>query len=125
MKCFSLTACLLITAVAPTHIARAADAAPATVVPNAVIVLNRSGLYPSSITMPTGPFILVLHNRLPAQDETMQVVQKGAEPGASTPSVATSAGHAMAWQLLNLTPGNYVVSFKNHPNLSVAMTITN
>ena len=126
MKCLAVGLSLLMfrTAAVPQTSGRAASAAATTLVPNAVIVMNRFGIYPNSITMPAGQFLLVLHNRLPEQDETVQVALKGSEPSASTASITTSAGHAMAWQLLNLAPGSYVASFKNHPNFSVAITIT-
>src|SRR5580692_1920736 len=95
-------------------------------VPNQVVVLNQQGLRPEAITRPQGGFVLLLLNRLGDRRETFTLVSAdgtNTAPPAVAP-LSTDEQHDYAYGYLELPPGSYQLNLKNHPRLSVKITIT-
>ena len=101
----------------------------APVIPSVVVIVNRFGVYPAEITMPTGKFVLVIRNHRGSQQETFTVLPAGSSTTSSTTSAAalgtisTKPGQAQGMVYLNLQPGTYQVAFQNETQFSVKLTV--
>jgi hypothetical protein len=95
-------------------------------VPNRVLVLDQQGIHPDTITRPQGGFVLLILNRLVNRAETFALAStRGSEGAASAAApMTTDAEHDYTYQYLDLAPGGYQLNLKNHPQLSVSITIT-
>lgn len=96
-------------------------------VPNEVVILDPHGINPAAITRAQGEFVLFILNRLPDKDETFTLAPLNPSPGASIPAVqpaSTDSLHDHTGRDLTLPPGTYHLQLKNHPKMSVLITIT-
>ena len=101
---------------------QAGDAAPS-FTPCVVIIVNRFGLYPDKFSMPKGPFVLFVENRLLNKGETYQVSPMEATSAPLPLPLTTKEGSPRAYELLDLAPGQYQLKFKGNTQLSVQFTI--
>jgi hypothetical protein len=125
MKRSTLALCLiLVTSLATPGVLGAASGSR---IPNDVVILDYNGISPAAFTHAQGEFVLLIVNRLPNKSETFTLVSPSPSTGAPAPGVqpaSTDSYHDCASLDLTLPPGTYHLQLKNHPNLSVIITIT-
>ena len=108
----------------------------ATSLPVMQVVLTPWGPWPQSISWPTGPFILAVKPHWKALSDTYSL-QLAASPTGGGGTAGASATPASAlvqfpatarakvdFQQINLQPGQYEMTFSEHPTWRVAITIT-
>jgi len=93
------------------------------------IRLTRFGAYPASVTHKHGPFVLLISNRSGTLDDTYSLTRKlpaGANPAASDSLLDFHSDHTAQrdHQLIKLSPGDYVLRVKSHPDWTVDIKIT-
>jgi len=93
------------------------------------IRLTRFGAYPASVTHKHGPFVLLVSNRSGMLDDTYSLTRKlpaTANPAASDSLLDFHSDHNAQrdYQLIKLTPGDYVLRAKSHSDWTVDIKIT-
>lgn len=86
-----------------------------------LLVLRSDGFKPNEITRPQGPFLLALQNH--SSEEELSLVLK-AESGASMRQVRMAKRQSKLKEILELTPGRYVLTDANHPEWTCKIVIT-
>jgi hypothetical protein len=87
-----------------------------------VVVVDRFGVTPTSLTRPVGPFLLCVRNRRGNNTEHFSLTLDS--PGAAEIySLDTTPRQFHGTVLVDLQPGHYRLRLTNSPELSVAITI--
>lgn len=86
-----------------------------------LLVLRSDGFKPSEITRPTGRFLLSIQNQ--SSEEELSLVLRQ-ERGGAVREVHTLKRQSKFKELLNLTPGRYMLVETNHPDWNCTITIT-
>jgi hypothetical protein len=101
-------------------------------VPAIVILVGNSGPYPQTVTQPEGPFILFVENHSSAIQDTFSLRRKdstsiqstaGETPLASLLDLASTETQHHDYKLINAKPGDYILTFRSHPEWAVSITI--
>jgi len=87
----------------------------------AVITLTRFGFEPEQVTVQSGRCLLSLRNRSGTEDITLQLT---AQAGERLTSTRFRTGRRRLEQVLNLTPGAYVLTEASHPQWLFKLTVT-
>jgi hypothetical protein len=86
-----------------------------------LITLRRNGFEPVEIRRPQGPFILGVDNRSGIDGVELQLERVG---GGRLPALQ-SRSRKLSWrELVNLPPGEYLLTEANHSNWVCAISIT-
>lgn len=107
-------------ALLPTQSKQAAVPVPANLDAR-VIVLRQLGFEPSQITHTKGRFLLVVHNRSGLQDVQFSLAR---EAGPHVVDVRTPKEQPNWRSIIDLTPGNYILTDADHPEWICHITIT-
>jgi len=101
-------------------------AAQTNTVPNRVVIIDRNGSRPSTITRPSGKFVLFILNRLEPKDETFTLISVDRNGLASNvaPAICTDTHHDVVTFPVDLAPGEYWLSLRKHAWMAVKITIT-
>ena len=110
---------------APHSALPAAQASPTPADPQVqVITLGPTGFVPSSVTLNLSTFVLAVNNRSGVQSIMLQLAAQNSGQStnvASAPVVSSNPG----WRtLLNLSPGQYMLTEASHPQWTCQITIT-
>jgi hypothetical protein len=110
---------------APHSALPAAQASPTPADPQVqVITLGPTGFVPSSVTLNLSTFVLAVNNRSGVQSIMLELAAQNSGQStnvASAPVVSSNPG----WRtLLNLSPGQYMLTEASHPQWTCQITIT-
>jgi hypothetical protein len=86
-----------------------------------LITLRRTGIEPSEIKQPAGSFLLTIDNRSGSEEIALQLTR---ETGGRLQDVHIPRKKSNWRDVLNLHPGNYVLTEANHPEWVCHITIT-
>jgi hypothetical protein len=79
---------------------------------HALITLTPRGFYPSEVTRPEGPFLLAVDSRVGNRDITLRITR---DNGAKEKEKSLKKGQSRWRQLIDLSPGRYVLTEADHP----------
>jgi hypothetical protein len=86
-----------------------------------LLTVRTIGVQPRQITRPKGPFYLLVENRSGLEEINLQITRI---TGEQQHSVRIPKRKRMTPNLLDLTPGQYVLTELSHPDWLCAITIT-
>jgi hypothetical protein len=86
-----------------------------------LITIGPGGFEPSEISRPTGRFFLAIENRSGLDSVTLRIDRVG---GNRLKEAAVSGGQLDWIDVLDLTPGDYIVTEGDHPNWVCHITVT-
>jgi hypothetical protein len=86
-----------------------------------LITIGPDGFEPSAIRRPTGRFFLAIENRSGLDSVTLRIDRVG---GNRLKAAAVSGGQLDWIDVLDLTPGDYVITEGDHPNWVCNITVT-
>lgn len=90
-------------------------------VPSHVLVLRPSGFEPSEVSWPKGRFFLSVDNHTDAREITLQLSR---ENGSRVHEVTRKSRKERGVGILDLPPGEYLLTEANHSNWVCRITIT-
>lgn len=88
-----------------------------------LITVHPYGLEPREISRPSGPFILAVHNRSRLDQVSLQLNRANGF-SAGVREISLPAGKLRQLSLLDLPPGQYVLTDTVRPNFECKITIT-
>lgn len=86
-----------------------------------LITIGPGGFEPSTIRRPAGRFFMAIENRSGLDSVTLRIDRLA---GARLKEAAVSGGQLDWIDVLDLTPGDYVVTEADHPNWFCNITVT-
>lgn len=102
-------------------------------IPAVAIAVTRFGPEPAEIIQKPGPFTIVIEDHSGVTDDTfsfqlkkergMLPASQGDQPPPALFHLTSTPNRNLDYKLVDLLPGEYVLTFKRHPKWSVAITI--